>query len=131
MSTGVPREGQPQSQVPYIRRNATLLQDLPEPGEQWRSKAISDELANRLVGLQNRGIVQRVDRIKCEEWSKRRCIWQTDRDAYGRIQTVLEEGDDNALLPCGHSAISNERDVDGVSCGVCGEVHDREEVDSR
>ncbi|WP_265112238.1 hypothetical protein [Halosolutus halophilus] len=130
MSAGVPSDI-PQDQLPYIRRNAQRLLALPEPGERWRSDVIPDDLANQLVGLQNKGIVRRVDRVKCTEWSKRRCLWETDPDAYQRIQAVLEGNDRDGALPCGHSAIRNERGVDGVTCGVCGVVHDREEVRSR
>lgn len=105
-----------------------MLTDLPAPGRRWRSNVISDELADQLVGLRNRGIVRRTDRVETAEYAKRRCLWETDPGAYQYLQRILEDDDREGLFPCGHSAIKNERDVDGITCGVCGEVHDRSEV---
>ncbi|WP_226479123.1 hypothetical protein [Natrinema amylolyticum] len=126
---GVPRGNAPDNQLPFIRRNATLLAELPEPGEHWLAEQIPDELANQLIGLENKEIVTSVKRVTSSKWKKPRCLWETKPDAYQQIHDVLEGTDRDGLLPCGHSAIKNERGVDGISCGVCEEVHDRDDVD--
>lgn len=112
----------------YIRQHIDLIKKLPEPGEQWRSEAVPKALADRLLALKDRQIVHQVDRVYCQEWSRGRCVWETDADAYELLETTLE-GDTNGILPCGHSAISNEPGVDGITCRICDRVHAREEVD--
>ncbi|QCW03594.1 hypothetical protein [Natrinema pallidum] len=126
---GVPRDTTPKDQLPFIRRNATLLAELPEPGEHWTAEIIPDKLANQLIGLENKEIVTFVDRVTSSKWKKPRNLWKTDPDAYEQILDILEGEDRDGLLPCGHSAINNERGVDGISCGVCNEVHARDDID--
>ena len=58
-------------------------------------------------------------------------IYETDETAYHEIQRCKRRSErSDSLLPCCANAwIKNERGVDGITCGACGEVHDQSDLD--
>ncbi len=117
-----------QATHPYVVSNARLVAKLPEPGTTWTANEenLGDEHITRLAKFRRLGIVTRVGKFL--SGGDYRYRWETEEGPYQAACERVESETENALLPCGHSALSNKRGVDGITCGVCGKLHDKSEV---
>lgn len=116
----------------YIRANAHLVAQLPEPGDTWfhRKTDLPDEIKPRLSLFHRHGIISRVGTERFGTSGEFLSEWVTNEGPYELAQSSIERGKQDALLPCGHNSLQNERGVDGLTCGVCETVYSRSEVDA-
>lgn len=111
------------STTQVIQKNKHKLKELPEPGDSWllRDADLSESMLKK---LRHRGVI----------WSEQTADsgapmrHYTNKEAYQILQDSLENVSEG-ILPCGHHAFVNERDVDGLKCKMCEEVHPKEAVD--
>ena len=115
----------------YIKSNARLITTLPEPSEQWQVNELENaaEIAPILSNLHWLGIVTKVDHGFGEAANERVAIWRTNRKAIELAKSCVEDEKRRSPFECGHNHILNEEGVEGITCGVCGSVYDRSEVD--
>ena len=109
----------------YARHNYQLILSLPEPGEQFEHTD-TDIPISEWCSITQTGILDKI--VPHQRRKGNRCsIWETNK-AYYEIAKQKKENEENGMLPCGHNAITNERGVDGITCKICGEVHDKDEI---
>ena len=118
------------SQRDFLQKYGDIVRQLPEPGEKWLARDVDiDNIEFRMKALRINGAVEKVGRKYYESAGDYVNYWQTCPHLYRLAHTDTHSRNDSGILPCGHDAIRNERGVDGITCGVCEEVHDRSEVD--
>lgn len=113
----------------FLHRHGDSVRSLPEPGEKWLSRDIGVSGAVLNV-LHDNGAIEKAGKtykVDCGEYVY---YWRTKNYVYNLAHSPAHTRQDTGLLPCGHDAIKNERGVEGITCGVCGDVHDRAEVDA-
>jgi hypothetical protein len=110
-----------------IRQHASTIANLPEPGTIWMANEVEPTIKHILKGLRLNGIVNHVESTYNQEAGQNVWKWKTDEESY-RVACGLVGPGSDALLPCGHNSIQNERGVEGITCGVCGTVHPKSEV---
>jgi len=109
----------------WVQRNARAIRNLPEPGSEWMAEVLPGNMNRQIAKLHSEGIIRPVGKIG--KGGDYRLIWETNPDTWPTIQSLISEPE--GLLPCcTESWIKNERGVDGITCGECGEIHDRSEV---
>lgn len=113
----------------YLVSNPRLVANLPEPGKTWTAHGenLEDEHISRLAKFRRVGIISQVGKFSIG--GDYRFRWATEEGPYQAACARVKNEKENALLPCEHSSINNERGVDGITCGVCGTVHEKSEVD--
>jgi len=105
----------------WIKCNKHTAEKLPDVKETWSaSEAGLDR--GQVERLQWYGLIERVGRIGPDTNEYRTC-----EKAWNAVQNIDHRED--SMLPCGHNAFENERDVEGVTCKRCGDVHDKSEVE--
>lgn len=102
------------------------LLDIPRPGIEWTYQTDRFDFSQQtLRTLKSAGVVEAVG--KTHKGDTYYTIWKTNEKAYSKIQERYENSEQ--MLPCCvPSWIKNERGVDGITCGACGTVHNRDDV---
>jgi len=114
------------SQRGYLQYNWRKLKDLPAPGEDWiwNDTDVNQQLVKTLSAF---GIIRVVGQRKAK-YGNYVNVYRTNSTAYEKLQEYIENSPDGMLPCCDDAWIKNERGVDGITCGVCGEVHKREDL---
>lgn len=113
----------------FLHRYGDIIRELPEPGEEWLARDSGiDNIESYLTQFRQNGAVKKVGETYAENCGSYIGIWKTSAHVYQLAHSPAHTRGDTGILPCGHDAIRNERGVDGITCGVCGTVHDRSEV---
>lgn len=110
------------STATYIKRNASRLQDLPKPNQEYRWRDVPDSVHADPQKLVKNAIITHVRTVPRDDTHHNHKIYETRQAAYQRILSVLA---DRPTLPCGHTGFRSLDD--GFECQVCG-VDVRREV---
>lgn len=115
----------------YTRSHAREITQLPDPSEEWlvRDTNTTYDLIARMQAFHKKGIIKRLEYVYRDNAGGYISRWKTDPTVYDVATRITESEKEHAPFPCGHNSIQNERGVEGLTCGVCGNVYDKSEVD--
>ncbi len=115
-------------QVGWLRRHFREIEDLPKPGNKWTARDVDFD-RHMILRLKAKELIERVyDGTRSSDGRSNK-FYRTTEEAYEALQMYLRKAErSDSVFPCGHSAILNERGVDGITCGECGKVYDKSEV---
>lgn len=115
------------SSAQWLRNHRYELEDLPEPGVEWRLADINISVGN-FRQLVHDGLIESAGRVDGKDTR----VWKTDPLAYKSLQEYLaRDADTDSTLPCGHNGFVNLRGTPHVLCKIeqCDDrIHHRSEV---
>lgn len=109
----------------WIKHNRYALEELPEPGSEWKTSDANEFIKDRIRPLSTNGIVKRVDKDPLDDCT----VFETNPGPYNRLQRYLEEDITDGYLPCGHDGFSNLGNNEyQCTTDPCSKVWTREEI---
>jgi len=110
----------------WVQHNHREITALPEPGHEWiaRDTEIGQHVFQQMMV---HGVIQKVGStgLGCGTYVN---VYRTNPSAYDYLQQQINKQSIIDLPCCDHPSIKNERGVDGITCGSCGTVHPKEEL---
>ncbi len=116
------------SQAGWLKGHFREITDLPKPGKKWTARDV-DFGREMVLKLRQKELIERVyDGTRSSDGRSNK-FYRTTKEAYEALERYKRKAErSDSFFPCGHSAILNERGVDGITCGECGKVYDKSEV---